>query len=161
MQPPGLPHRARDYTWYAREAILSHVVETGSLDGLVALLVLEPEDEAEAKRIYAEGLRAGDGTEPDSTPDDVDWDAPGQLDTPVYLPPEADDDPESEAIDEEFRVADDFDWSSIPPISGGAPRPYEPTPEDWEDYRRWSIQDEARDRARAMDDARNPVYGYE
>lgn len=41
-------------------------------------------------------------------------------------------------------AADDrFGWltfvvGDLPPISGGAPEPFEPSPADWEDYARWS-----------------------
>jgi hypothetical protein len=52
--------------------------------------------------------------------------------------------------------------ASPPAISGGALEPYEPSPEDWEEYNRWS---EDRDRQRCAADAvrrwydRNPSFG--
>ena len=79
---------------------------------------------------------AGNGDEPDSTPDDIDWDAPGEPEPPAD--PDEDPEPWDEDTGEydypdapDFKGAKKSDRLEVKPISGGAPQPADAEYEAW------------------------------
>lgn len=135
------------YTAEAREAIVAHAAEEGTLEGAP---FLEPADQADAEEVYVGGMdevrQCGSewggarGFESQYIREDDVWTT-----TPLG------EDPISRDMDAENAVA------AVAPISGGAPlpEPYEPTPEDWEDYHRHCREEELREGARSEEDSRH------
>ena len=82
----------------------------------------------------------------------------GDADDFPALEPDMIDDEDLDELSEDFEPApEDAAWvaehPALPPISGGAPEPFEPTDADWDDFHRWcEMSDLAELRRRYTDD---------
>jgi hypothetical protein len=129
--------------WLLEQRYSSHAIgrieRYVAVHGTLAGSLIEPEDEAAAEEAFVEAL--------DAVPSDSDaWDRPDAfLDVESLLdprsavgvePPAGDRSipPDAAIVPPEL----DDDLPCVTPISGGAPEPFQPSPEDWEDYHRWS-----------------------
>ena len=144
---------ARSYSAVARAGIADHIRRDGDLTDCPCL---DREDLEPAVEI----LVAGFGDVPS---DDPSWDADDDCWTPsdaiAIYPPECDDIDEPDGTPDEHITLEPDYWPAmiadgiLPlPVAGGSPEPlerFEPTPQDWEDYRRDA---EWRDRLEAMHD---------
>ena len=149
---------SQDYTGRAREGIAAHIRREGELSGAVGEY-LDREHAEVAEAILVESFAP-------VPPDSDEWADDGRW-TPNDVfrvsPPELDDSDAPDAPDWNatrqpgYREALERDGITLlPAVSGGAPEPeptpFEPTPEDWDDYRR---------DAERRDQADGPRYGYE
>jgi hypothetical protein len=122
------------YSQHAAEAIVGHTAAEGTPTGSP---YLDREDEPTASEVFVEAMEA--------VPfDDPAWGDPGPGDSDRSVPAGAAIVP-TELLD-------------LAPICGGGPEPFEPSEGDWEDYRRWAAEVEARARAARTGEA---LYGYE
>jgi hypothetical protein len=108
----------RDYSQHCREAIVRHAGREGHLEECPEL---EPEDKAAAYEALAGAFEPVPYDSPEWGEDD-DLDIDPTPDQGWYHP---------------SRLAE---IAGIPPLSGGAPEPFEPTAEDLADYGRWLAQ---------------------
>jgi hypothetical protein len=141
----------RDYSSHAIGRIFDFAACNGTLEGSL----IEPDDMADAEAAFVDNLPALDYHNPA-------WGSDEDLED-LDVPPISDG-PDAPDADPRIRfpgIASLAERMAPPPIAGGSPEPYVPTEADWEDYRRWSEAMDARDELRAMEDARNPMWGYE
>jgi hypothetical protein len=172
---PGLSALAaflidQHYSSHAIGRIEAYVATHGTLAGSM----IEPEDEAGAEEAFVSALPElpadseawdrdtgvifctewlADGSHPFPIPviGDDDRTIPPDAD---LLPPELDPDDDDADIEAIGRFL-----QSLPPIAGGAPAPYEPTPEDLADMAAWS-EDLERRREMLSWYERNPIRSF-
>jgi hypothetical protein len=136
--------RDHDYTAESRRRIADHVRTHGTLEGCMPRY-LDREHVETAEAVFCEAL-------PPVPMTSSDWDVEGYWtpsDTFRIAPPDPDtfddiDVPDAPdfAITRAAGYAESLaaDGISLLPVSGGSPdaEPFEPTAEDWADYREWS-----------------------
>lgn len=143
------------YSRHALEQIVAFAAAEGTPTGSP---YLDREDEEPASEVFVEAMgevpldhESWGREEGETSMFDPRDDVYTPLDTVRATPPELDDDDGPITV----QVLD------LAPVCGGAPAPFEPTAEDWEDVRRWSAECDARDQIRRMEDEHNPMWGYE
>ena len=151
------------YSEHAKGRILAYTAREVTPTGYPEL---DPEDEHDAEMVFVAELPEVPSDSPAWDREDMAMDA-GLLAEgrhPWPVPAVGDDDRESEA-EMDAAVAAHDEWlssvPSLPPVAGGGPEPFEPTAEDWADYRRWAEELDAREELRAAEERHNPMWGYE
>ena len=153
----------RDYTSHAIGKVFDHAAVNGTPTGSP---YLDAEDEAGAEAAFVDALEPVPFDSPA-------WDgevmcldagmlAEGNHPWPIPTRPEDDDDrtipPDAELVPPEVL---ELAAAGLAPIAGGAPEPFIPSAADWEDYRRWADETDAREELRAPEARHNPMWGYE
>jgi hypothetical protein len=104
----------RDYSSHAIGRIFDHVACNGCLEGSL----VEPDDMADAEACFVDALRPVDYSSP----------AWGEPDEATLISHEA---PDGASVVRRMQA------KGVLPVSGGAPEPYQPTPEDLADLADW------------------------
>jgi hypothetical protein len=151
----GLFLHENRYSQHAKERIVRHAAATGELAGCVLSGHLESEDEAGATGAFLRAMEAVPYDDPTWSDPSIWLDVDSIMDAAAVAAVEPPDDWKGSTAAGWALIPPELEDLELPPIAGGAPEPFSPSPEDWADYRAWS---EALDARRP---APEPRYGYE